>query len=130
MKSRSNLPEYVCSGPNLRNSIKDGMHADAPLAGLCAALGRTGACRRSDRLARNQTFALSALAGELACATNGLCLLTGLLFGRLLVMPAKLHFPEDAFPLHLLLQGLEGLVDVIVADENLHALYPMFEVAR
>jgi len=30
-----------------------------------------------------------------------------------------LHFAERAFALHLLLQGLQGLIDVVVADENL-----------
>jgi hypothetical protein len=31
-----------------------------------------------------------------------------------------LHFAEGAFALHLLLQGLQGLVDVVVANENLN----------
>lgn len=88
------------------------------------------ASRRSDRFTRDQALTLGALARQFACATNGFSLLASLLLGRLLVVTAKLHFPEDAFPLHLLLQGFEGLVDVIVADENLHALYPVFEVAR
>jgi hypothetical protein len=35
-------------------------------------------------------------------------------------MAAKLHLAENALALHLLLQRLEGLVDVIVTDENLH----------
>jgi hypothetical protein len=35
-------------------------------------------------------------------------------------MPAQLHFTEDAFALHLSLQRLEGLIDIVVADENLH----------
>jgi hypothetical protein len=33
---------------------------------------------------------------------------------------AKLHFAENALALHLLLQRLEGLIDVVVANENLH----------
>jgi hypothetical protein len=37
-------------------------------------------------------------------------------------MAAQLHLAEDAFALHLLLEGLEGLIDVVVADENLHAV--------
>ena len=36
-------------------------------------------------------------------------------------MAAELHLTEDAFALHLLLEGLEGLVNIVVADENLHA---------
>jgi hypothetical protein len=36
-------------------------------------------------------------------------------------MAAELHLTEDALALHLLLQHLEGLVDIVVTDENLHA---------
>ncbi len=35
-------------------------------------------------------------------------------------MDVPLHFAERAFALHLLLQRLQGLVDVVVADENLN----------
>ncbi len=38
-------------------------------------------------------------------------------------MLAELHLAEDAFALHLLLQHLESLVDIVVADENLHASF-------
>jgi len=38
-------------------------------------------------------------------------------------MAAKLHLAEDALALHLLLQHLEGLVDIVVTDENLHAAF-------
>ena len=38
-------------------------------------------------------------------------------------MRAELHLVEDAFALHLLLQHLEGLVDIVVTDENLHAVF-------
>src|SRR5712664_2575401 len=73
------------------------------------------------RLAGKEAFALGALAGQLAGAADGFGLLARLLLGRLFVMPAKLHFAENALALHLLLQRLEGLIDIIVADENLHA---------
>jgi hypothetical protein len=36
-------------------------------------------------------------------------------------MTAELHFAENTLALHLLLQRLEGLVDIVIADENLHA---------
>ena len=36
-------------------------------------------------------------------------------------MPTKLHLTEDAFALHLFLQGAKRLVDVIIPDKNLHA---------
>src|SRR5262245_61009608 len=39
-------------------------------------------------------------------------------------MAAKLHLAEDALALHLFLERLEGLIDVVVTDENLHAACP------
>jgi len=38
-------------------------------------------------------------------------------------MLAKLHLADDAFALHLLLEYLEGLVDIVVTDENLHVVF-------
>lgn len=71
-------------------------------------------------LLRQQAFALGALAGKLPCAANGFSLLASLLLRRLFVMRAEFHFPEDAFALHFLLERAEGLIDVIVADDDLH----------
>jgi hypothetical protein len=34
---------------------------------------------------------------------------------------AELHLAENSLALHLLFQRLEGLVDIVVANENLHA---------
>src|SRR5262249_723106 len=42
-------------------------------------------------------------------------------FRGFFVVAAELHLAENALALHLLFQRLEGLVDVIVANENLHA---------
>jgi hypothetical protein len=36
-------------------------------------------------------------------------------------MTAELHLAENALSLHLLLQRLKGLIDIVVANENLHA---------
>jgi len=38
-------------------------------------------------------------------------------------MAAELHLAEDALALHLLLQHPEGLIDIVVTDENLHAAF-------
>jgi hypothetical protein len=38
-------------------------------------------------------------------------------------MTAEPHLAEDALALHLLLQHLEGLVDIVVTNENLHASF-------
>src|SRR5262249_29746894 len=81
------------------------------------------ATRRGLRLHRQQALALHALAGKLTGAANRFRLLPGLLLGWLFVMAAKLHLTEDPLALHLFLQRLEGLIDVIVPDENLHAAY-------
>ena len=73
------------------------------------------------RLRRGQqALALGALAGQLAGATDGFGLLTGALFRGLLEVHVALHFTEAALALHLLLQGFERLVDVVVANENLY----------
>ena len=42
-------------------------------------------------------------------------------------MAAKLHFAENTLALHLLLQRLEGLIDVVVADENLQRMFLLAE---
>ena len=98
----------------------------SPHAGLGISISWAWAREQSlpsaDRLLRHrqQAFALSTLAGQLAGAANGFGLLTGALLGRLFIMHVPLHFAERAFALHLLLQGFQRLVDIIVADENLN----------
>jgi hypothetical protein len=36
-------------------------------------------------------------------------------------MTAKLHLAENALALHILFLRLEGLIDIVVTNENLHA---------
>src|SRR5687768_2228346 len=67
-------------------------------------------------------LALGALALQLAEATDRLGLFTGLLFRRLLEVPAQLHLTEHTLALHLLLERAQGLVHVIVAYDDLHGL--------
>jgi hypothetical protein len=69
---------------------------------------------------RQETFALQALAGQLAGTADGLGLFARLLFRRLFVVAAQFHLTEDSLALHLLLQGAQGLINIIIADENLH----------
>jgi hypothetical protein len=89
-----------------------------------AALTATGACASTEgrlrRLGGEKAFALQFLAGELARAAHGFRLFAGFLFGRLFVVAAQLHFAENALTLHLFLKRFESLIDVIVANENLH----------
>src|SRR5215831_18605304 len=72
-------------------------------------------------LGRKQAFALHLLARELAGPADRFRLFPRLLFRWLFIMAAKLHFAENALALHLLLQRLQGLIDVVVANEYLHA---------
>src|SRR5258708_2986713 len=65
-------------------------------------------------------FAVHALAHHLAMAAHRLRLLARLALGGLLVVAAQLHLAKDSFALHLLLERAQGLVDVVVADKNLH----------
>src|SRR3954452_12731625 len=88
-------------------------------AGTTTVATGTGAEHRLG-LHRQQAFALQLLAGQLARAAHGFGLFTGLLLGGLFVVPAELHLAEDPLALHLLLQRLEGLIDIVVANENLH----------
>src|SRR5438105_11564072 len=75
------------------------------------------------RLNRQQTLALQLFAGELAGAADGFRLLPDSPLGGFFIMAAEFHLAEYALALHLLLQHLEGLVDIVVADENLHAVF-------
>src|SRR5438477_5580426 len=91
-----------------------------PTAGTTPLRAGSGAEHRL-RLHREQAFALQLLARELARATHGFGLFTRLLFGRFFIVTAELHLAENALALHFLLQRLEGLVDIVIANENLHA---------
>src|SRR5690606_11066138 len=67
----------------------------------------------------DQAFALQALARQLTSAANGFSLLPNLLFRRLFVIVAQLHFAEDAFALQFLLQGAQRLVHIVIANDYL-----------
>ncbi len=100
-------------------------------AALCRVASLNAYKTRAVRLARNgrlgaaaghEAFALSLLASQLASATNRLGLLANALLRGLLVEVAHLHLTEDAFPLKLLLESAESLIDVVVANEYLHRM--------
>jgi hypothetical protein len=102
-----------------------GITANAKSRCFASARSRQYGLRRSLKSAAlaargQQAFALSALAGQLACATNGFSLFASSLLGRLLVVIAEFHLTENALALHLLLERLESLFDVVITYENLH----------
>src|SRR5262245_14995346 len=112
-------------GPRRQNRSAIGWSEARPARGAAAA----GSARGGLWLHRQEPFALHAFAGELAGPADRLRLLTGLLFRWFLVVAAKLHLAENPLALHFLLQRLEGLVDVVVPDKNLHAVY-LFRVTN
>lgn len=71
---------------------------------------------------RKQTFTLGALAGQLARTAHGLGFLAGLALRGLLEVVTTLHFAEETFALHLLLERLQRLIDVVIADNDLNYL--------
>ena len=77
--------------------------------------GETGA--RTGRA--SEAFAFHPLARQLARTANRFRLLPRLALGGLLVAAAELHFAEQPFTLHLFLQRLEGLIDIVVANDDL-----------
>src|SRR5580693_4471402 len=88
-----------------------------PCARGCGAI--RGA-RRPPRAGRSEALALDPLALELAGAANRLSRLTSAALGRLLVVPAQLHLAKDPLALHLLLERLQRLIDIVIPNKNLH----------
>ena len=79
--------------------------------------------RQFDALAGRQgsvALALEAFAEQFAVAAHRLRPLARSFFRRFFVTTAELHFPEYPFALHFFLQGSEGLINIIVANEDLH----------
>src|SRR6476469_4176936 len=89
---------------------------------LAARATRLRGSSSSSAGAASTTFALGLLARELAGAADGLGLLAGALLRGLLVIVTELHLAEDAFALHFLFQSPEGLIDIVIANDDLHAL--------
>src|ERR1700694_718661 len=95
--------------------------ATASIATAAAtATAAAGSARHNLRLHRQQALTLQFLARELAGAAHRFRFLPCFFLGRFFVMTAQRHLAENALALHLFLQRLEGLVDIVVADKNLH----------
>jgi hypothetical protein len=71
---------------------------------------------------RQKSLPLQFLASKFSRPSDGFCLFANFPLGGFFVMLPELHFTKDAFTLHLFLQHPEGLVDIVVADENLHVI--------
>src|SRR5687768_17254826 len=69
-------------------------------------------------------FALDPLALQLPGAADRGGPLTGALLRRLLIMTAQLHLAIDALTLQLLFERAQRLVDIVVANDDLHKSRP------
>lgn len=91
----------------------------APVGGTIARLfvvsGQGRRHFRRHEAGRLVAFSIHPLPQKLAVAAHGLGFLPGLALGRLLIGTAQLHFPEDTFALHLLLERFQRLIDVVVS---------------
>jgi hypothetical protein len=67
-----------------------------------------------------ETLALQAFALKFPCTANGFGGLACTSLRRLFIMAPELHFAEYSLALHLLLQCLQGLIDIIIANDDLH----------
>jgi hypothetical protein len=67
-----------------------------------------------------EALAFQPLAFQLTGPAHGFRGFAGAALRRLFVMPTQLHLAENTLPLHLLLERLQRLIDVIVTHENLH----------
>lgn len=70
--------------------------------------------------AAEETFALGALTGQLACAADGFSLFARLLLGGLFKVVAAFHLAEETFTLHLFLKRFQCLIDIVVANDDLN----------
>ena len=94
------------------------------MAGPWGLIGADKSASNSSRLER--AFTLSFLPRQFTGTANGFSFLARFLDGRLLEMLLELHFTEDAFALELFLQSPEGLIDVVVANADLHVVFTTF----
>jgi hypothetical protein len=72
----------------------------------------------------DQSFADGALAGQLPRSAHSFIGFPRALFGGLFICPATAQFTEETLSLELPLEEFQGLVDVVVTDENLDSYSP------
>src|SRR5579863_140451 len=126
--TRKRLPKNDDAGQaaraiEIKRQYRSAARSAAPAAGTRTATLHAGTCAAEYRLRlhRQQALALQLLAGKLARTAHGFGLFAGLLLGGLFIVTAEFHLAENTLALHLLLQRLEGLIDIVIANENLHA---------
>ncbi len=74
----------------------------------------------------HHTFALCFLARQFTGTADRFSFLACFFLGRFLEMLLELHFTKYAFTLELFLQGTKRLIDIVVANTNLHVVFTTF----
>src|SRR3546814_5849497 len=75
---------------------------------------------KCEKRALPNSVAFRPLTLQLACATESGGLFPRALFRRLFIVAAQLHFAIHPFALQLLLERPQRLVNIVVANDNLH----------
>ena len=92
----------------------------------CRTIARAAPIVSINSAGRLEAFALQPLALHLAGAADGFSRFARTALRRFFKMTAQLHLAKNPFALHLLLERLERLVDIVVANENLHLVANSF----
>src|SRR5690606_24453413 len=74
--------------------------------------------------------ALGTLALKLAGAADRGRFFAGALLARLLIVAAQLHLAIHPLALQLLLERAEGLLDIVIANHDLHKLKPPLSISN
>jgi len=88
-----------------------------------------GWLRSAGRPSAEEPFTLRTLSGQLAHTTHGLGFLARPLLRWLFVKVTHLHFAEDTFTLHFLLERTQRLINIVVPNKYLHVLFRSFVFA-
>ena len=71
-------------------------------------------------------FALSLLTRQFTGTADCFSFFARFFLGRFLEMLLELHFTKNAFTLQLFLQGTKRLIDIVVANTDLHVVFTTF----
>ncbi|CAN0589755.1 unnamed protein product, partial [Ectocarpus sp. 12 AP-2014] len=74
----------------------------------------------------HHSFALCLFACELTGTADSFGFLACAFFGRFLEMLPKLHLAENTLTLQFFLQGTKRLIDIVVANTDLHVVFTTF----
>jgi hypothetical protein len=77
-----------------------------------------------------EALAFQPLAFEFPCAPDCFGGLARAAFRRFFIVPPNFHFSENSFPLQLFLERFERLINIIIANQNLHLADHSFVVLR